>query len=419
VQLEEMILISVDDHVIEPADMYRGHLPDRWADKAPRLVADEDGKESWVVQGERLSTVTAIGAVVGWPKEEWGFDPSSTAEMRPGCYDLDERIGDMNRNGILASMCFATFPGFSARGFHDMRDKDLALALLQAYNDWHIDELCAPRPGRFIPLALGPTWDIDALVGEVHRVAKKGCRAISMPELPFVQGMPSYHSDWWDPFFRAVCDEGVKVCLHIGQGFAAISQPDDAPRDNLMILATQVSMIAAQDILWGPALRRFPDLRIAWSEGGIGWLPFYLDRCDRHYVNQRWLRQDFGGKLPSEVFREHCLACFIADPSALVVRERIGVDIIAFEADYPHSDCLWPDAPEHLLAELEGAGATDAEIDKISWQNAARFFDWDPFQHVSKDKATVGALRAQATGVDTSVRSRDEWKARYQARISA
>jgi hypothetical protein len=115
-------------------------------------------------------------------------------------------------------------------------------------------------------------------------------------------------------------------------------------------------------------LRKYPDLKIAWSEGGIGWLPFYLDRCDRHYLNQRWLRQDFGSRLPSEVFKEHCLACVIADPSALVVRDRIGIDVIAFESDYPHSDCLWPDAPEHLLGELDGAGASDAEIDKISWE---------------------------------------------------
>ena len=417
--LEDMIIISVDDHVIEPADMYEGHLPAKWADKAPRLVADESGNESWMVMGERLSTVTAIGATVGWPKEEWGFDPSCTAEMRPGCYDLGERIRDMDRNGILASMCFATFPGFSARGFHDMADKDLALVLLQAYNDWHVDELCTSYPGRFIPLIMGPTWDMDALVAEVHRMAKKGCRAISMPELPFVQDIPSYHSDWWDPFFKAVSDEGMVVCLHIGQGFAAVRQPDDAPKDNLMILSTQVSMIAAQDILWGPSLRKFPDLKIAWSEGGIGWLPFYLDRCDRHYLNQRWLRQDFGGKLPSEVFKEHCLACFIADPSALVVRDRIGIDVIAFESDYPHSDCLWPDAPEHLMAELQAAGVGDEEIEKISWENAARFFHWDTFEHIKREDATVGALRAKAEDVDVSIRSRAEWRSRYEAKLSA
>ncbi len=93
------------------------------------------------------------------------------------------------------------------------------------------------------------------------------------------------------------------MCLHIGQGFNAITTPPEAPIDNLIILATQVSALAAQDLLWGGAMHNYPDLKIAWSEAGIGWIPFYLDRCDRHYVNQRWLgsrlrRQDAERHLP-------------------------------------------------------------------------------------------------------------------------
>ena len=73
-----------------------------------------------------------------------------------------------------------------------------------------------------------------------------------------------------------------------------------------MIMACQISMLGAQDLLWGPAFRAYPELKVAFSEGGIGWIPFYLDRCDRHFTNQEWLHDatDFGGKLPSEVFRE-------------------------------------------------------------------------------------------------------------------
>jgi predicted TIM-barrel fold metal-dependent hydrolase len=253
----------------------------------------------------------------------------------------------------------------------------------------------------------------------VHRIARKGFLAITMPELPHVQGLPSYHSDHWDPFFTAVCDEGLVMCLHIGQGFSAINMAPDGGYDNLMIIATQVSVLAAQDMLWGPALRKYPDLKVAWSEGGIGWIPFYLDRADRHFTNQKWTRQDFGGKLPSEVFREHSLVCYITDPTSLKLRREIGIDMIAFEVDYPHSDCLWPDAPEVLLGELNAAGATDEEIDKISWQNACRFFNYDPFTVIPKEQAKVGALRAQAQDVDTSIVSRAEWRQRYTAKLSA
>jgi hypothetical protein len=209
------------------------------------------------------------------------------------------------------------------------------------------------------------------------------------------------------------------MCLHIGTGFGALRLAPDGPIDNLIILAAQISSLCAQDLLWGPAMRTYPDLKFAFSEGGIGWIPFYLDRSDRHYTNQRWLRRDFGGKLPSDVFREHSLACYVTDPTSLRLRHEIGIDNIAWECDYPHSDCFWPDAPEHVLAELNAAGADDADINKITWENSCRFFSWDPFSRIAKEDATVGALRARATDVDVSIRPRAEWAQMYAERQHA
>ena len=412
--LDDLIILSIDDHVIEPPDLFANHLPTSYADRAPRLVRRDDGTEQWEFEGKEFG-IFGLNATVSWPKEEWGLNPSALAEMRPAAYLIDERVRDMNRNGVFASMCFPSLPGFSGGRLQEAKDKDLALVVLQAYNDWHVDEWCAAYPGRFIPLAIGPTWDMDALVAEIKRMAAKGCRAISMPELPHLHGLPSYQSDHWDPFFQAVCDEDLVVCLHIGMGLSAIDMGPDFSMDNFMVLSTQVTVLAVQDLLWGPALRKYPNLKIAFSEGGIGWIPFLMDRVDRHYVNQRWTGQDFGGKLPSEVFREHVLACFISDPTSLKLYEEIGIDVIAFEVDYPHSDSLWPDAPEVLLEQCEGAGLSDDDIDKVSWKNAARFCSYDPFGVIPKEQATVGALRAQATDVDTSTVSRAEWRARYEA----
>jgi hypothetical protein len=205
------------------------------------------------------------------------------------------------------------------------------------------------------------------------------------------------------------------MCLHIGQGLDAIDMGPDLSFDNYMVLSTQVSVLCVQDLLWGPAMRKYAGLKIAYSEGGIGWIPFLLDRVDRHYQNQRWTGQDFGGKLPSEVFREHALACFISDPTSLKLHHEIGDDIIAFETDYPHSDSLWPDAPEDLLRQCEDAGCSDELINKISWSNAARFCSYDPFAAIPKAQATVGALRALSPDVETSVVPRREWRARFDA----
>ncbi|WP_036508113.1 amidohydrolase family protein, partial [Nocardia aobensis] len=240
---------------------------------------------------------------------------------------------------------------------------------------------------------------------------------VTMSEIPHVEGHPSYHDiEYWGPVFAALADTGLVMNLHIGPGFGALRMAPDAPIDNLMVLAPSVSQIAIQDLLWGPALRSYPGLKVALSEGGIGWIPYFLDRSDRHYTNQKWLRRDFGGKMPSDVFREHVMACYVTDKTSLKLRHEIGIDIIAWECDYPHSDSLWPDAPEFVLAELEAAGADDADIDKITWQNACRFLNWEPFAHIPRDQASVGVLRAQAADVDLTVRPRKEWAELYAQR---
>lgn len=418
-KIEDMILVSIDDHMVEPPDMYDNHVPAKYRDLAPRVVRNERGVDEWEFQGAKTSTPFGMAATVGWPREEWGFTPGSYSELRPGCFDVHERVKDMNANGVLASMNFPTMAGFNARTFTESADKDVSLTMLRAYNDWAIDEWCAAYPGRFIPLGIIPMWDVELAVEEVHRVAKKGCRSISFLETPHVQGFPSFLSGHWDPMFKAISDTNQVLSLHIGAGFEVINRPKEAPIDHLMVLACQISAITAQDLLFGPTLRQFPDLRVALSEGGIGWIPFYFDRIDRHFQNQSWLHagDDFGGKLPSEVFREHILACYITDPSGLELRHRIGTDIIAWECDYPHTDTTWPESPEFALREFETAGCTDEEIDQITWENSCRFFDWDPFKHTARDDANVGALRKQAAaaGVDVTRMSRADWKKQNEA----
>ena len=225
--------------------------------------------------------------------------------------------------------------------------------MLQAYNDWAIDEWCGAYPGRFIPLGIVPMWDVDLAVKEIHRVAKKGCRSISFLEAPHAQDFPSFLSGHWDPMLQALSDENMVLSLHIGAGFSLIKKAPEAPIDHLIILTCQIAALITQDLLFGPTLRRFPDLKVALSEGGIGWIPFYLDRADRHFNNQAWLHNDFGGKLPSDVFRDHILACYITDPSGLELRHRIGVDTIAWECDYPHTDTTWPESPEFAWKEFQ------------------------------------------------------------------
>jgi hypothetical protein len=130
---------------------------------------------------------------------------------------------------------------------------------------------------------------------------------------------------------------------------------------------------------------------------------------------QKWAKPDLGGPTPTEVFRRNFLACFICDPSGLLLRDRIGIDNIAYEVDYPHSDCTWPNSAEELWEHFTLVHCSDDEIAKITHRNALRWFRYDPFRHVARAAATVGALRARARDVDIRTRSKAEYKAEWEA----
>lgn len=417
-QMDDMIMISVDDHVIEPGDMFANHAPAKYKDRLPRTAINESGAEEWVWEGAKTGNL-GLNAVVTWPKEEWGFDPVSFEEMRPGCYDVHKRVEDMNANGVAMSMCFPTYARFSGAFFSGVDDKDLAKAAVEAYNDWHIEEWAGAYPERFIPLGIPMAWDAELSAAEVHRIAKKGCRAICFTEQPVDLGMPSIHSGYWDPFFKACAEEGTVISIHVGSsGVLPITAPD-APLDIPITLATMQTMKPMMDFLFSDVLLKFPDLRVALSEGGAGWLPYVLDRLDRHVKNQLWTGHKFFDRTPSDTFRKHFLACVVSDPAGVEMRHRIGVESIAIETDYPHSDSQWPNAPEVFWDDFKSVGTTDPEIDLMSHQNAIRFFDLAPLTEAQRKDFTVGSLRAKAADLDTSTTTREQYKQRYQAAASA
>ncbi|OBF14859.1 amidohydrolase family protein [Mycobacterium sp. ACS4331] len=402
---DDMILISVDDHIIEPPDMFANHLPAKYVDEAPRLVHNADGSDTWQFRDVVIPNV-ALNAVAGRPKEEYGLEPQGLDEIRPGCYDPAERVKDMSAGGVLATMNFPSFPGFAARLFAT-EDVEFSMALVRAYNDWHIDEWCGSHPGRFIPMAIPAIWDPQLCADEVRRVNKKGVHSLTFTENPSTLGYPSFHDlEYWRPLWEALVETDTVMNVHIGSsGKLAITAPD-APMDVMITLQPMNIVQAAADLLWSAPIKEFPDLKIALSEGGTGWIPYFLDRVDRTFeMHSTWTHQDFGGKLPSEVFREHFMTCFISDPVGVKNRHLIGVDNICWEMDYPHSDSMWPGAPEELMAVFDTYDVADDEINKITHENAMRLYHFDPFTHIPKDQATVGALRASVEGHDVSIRA--------------
>ncbi len=404
---EDMILISVDDHIIEPPDLFTNHISAKFASRAPQLVRTETGTDVWQFGGRNIEN-SALNAVAGRPKAEYGLEPQGLDEIRPGCFDVVERVKDMSAGGMLASMNFPSFPGFAARLFAT-DDAEFSLALVQAYNDWHIDEWCGSHPGRFIPMALPVIWDAQACADEVRRVSAKGCHSLTFTENPAALGYPSFHSDYWDPLWTALCDTQTVLSIHLGSSGRLAIPAVDSPPDVMITLQPMNIQSAAADLLWSRVIKNFPDIRIALSEGGTGWIPYFLDRIDRTFeMHSTWTQQDFKGKLPSDIFREHFLTCFISDPVGIALRHDIGIDNMAWEADYPHSDSMWPNAPEQLSAQMSRYAVPDDEIAKMTHLNAMRWYNFDPFAHIPRQHATVGALRASVVGHDVSIQSRSK-----------
>lgn len=386
-------IISVDDHLIEHPRVWSDRLPARYQDLGPRIV-EIDNRHMWTYEGQIFPTI-GLNAVAGKPPEEWGMDPVRYEDMIPGCYDPAARVADMDVDGVQAALCFPSFPGFAGGTFVRASDKELAVLCVQAWNDFHLDEWCAVAPDRYIPLAILPVWDIDACVAEAERVAAKGCRTFSFPDSPVPLGLPSFHSEHWDPLWQICSDAGIPVSLHFGAsgfvpgfGFSSMSPDNPGPADSpfavaIAAFATNL-MWTTMDLLFSGKLQKFPGLQFSLSEGGIGWIPYVLERCDYVWERHRYYQPiDFDAR-PSDLFKQHFWGCFIDDEHGLANRHEIGVDRITLEVDYPHSDSNWPNSRKRASEVL--AEVPDDECALIVEQNARRMLN---FPRVADTKTAV------------------------------
>jgi predicted TIM-barrel fold metal-dependent hydrolase len=367
-------VISVDDHLVEPPTMFERRLPKKLQDGAPKLITQPSGDQAWVFDGKTYLQV-GLNAVAGRPREDWSLEATSFDDIRRGCWDIDERIRDMDLGGIYASANFPSqISGFCGSVYSRCSDPELGLAVTRAWNDWFAEEWWGPYPERSIPM--GITWLTDPECGaeEVRRNAARGFTALTLPEQPHRIGLPSASSTYWDPIIQACVDTGTVICLHVGSS-GLLPSADDAPKLQLAsTLFSTLSIVTCAEWLWSSIPVRFPDVKIVLSEGGIGWVPMLLDRL-RFIANHSGLRDTAwpaGAPSPEEVLLRNFWFCMLDDPSVMPLIDRIGTDRILFETDYPHADSLWPgvqDAAENLLG-----GLPVETVRKITHENAAALF---------------------------------------------
>jgi predicted TIM-barrel fold metal-dependent hydrolase len=389
-------IISVDDHVVEPPDLWSSRLPAHLVARGPRIQRERgkfggplgltwtpDASGEWGdvwYYDDLVSPFSRLSAAVGLG--DLAFGVTTFDDIRPGCWKQKERLEDMDANHMEASICFPnTLPRFCGQTFMERQDKALSLLCVRAYNDWIIDEWCAGEGrGRLIPLSIVPLWDVQLAVEEIHRTAKKGCHAVTFSENPHPLGLPSVHSGYWDPFYRACEETETVVCLHIGSSSKMPQTTPDAPFIVSSTLTFQNAMGSLIDYVFSGILERFPRLRIAYSEGQVGWMPYVMERMDKLWHER--VANSFGSSLknpPTSYLGDRILGCIFDDETGLANRDRIGMQRISFECDYPHADSTFPHTEKVATEICAKAGLNEAETYALLRGNAIRLFQLERF----------------------------------------
>ncbi|HEU5301199.1 MAG TPA: amidohydrolase family protein [Acidimicrobiia bacterium] len=377
-EAELPLIISVDDHVLEPRDLWQQQLPADVRDRGPkvsrervRLVFegghygferdDEHGQWCDVWTFEDLVMPTGLlHAPAGIPRKEQRNVPAVYEDFRAGTHDQAARLADMTENHVEAAINFPNiFPRFAGQGFAERSDKELALASLRIYNDWMIDDWCGgDGRGRLIPLTLVPLWDPELAAEEVRRCAAKGSFAIAFSENPSALGLATMYSGDWDVLWQACEETETTVSMHIGSSSKMPSTSPDAPLATSMSLYAQNAQGSLCDWVFSGTLDRFQDLKITYAESQVGWMPFQLERMDSVW------RDGVGGVdlrvAPSEQVRGRVFGCVFDDLHGLKCRNEVGLEQILFETDYPHSDGTYPHSRK-IARELFAAAGMNAE----------------------------------------------------------
>jgi len=380
-------IISVDDHVIEPPDVWLNRLPAKYKDRAPRLQRlkgvldgsrgqfsikedpdhpDAKWADQWVYDDLRMA-IPSGQAQVGPLASMLHTVAISYDEIDPGTWQQKPRLEAMDRNHVEAALCFPTMPRFCGQTFAEREDKELALLCVQAYNDWMIDEWCAGDGyGRLLPLTIIPLWDVDLAVAEVERCADKGSHAIAFSECPPHLGLPSIHSGYWNKLWSACEATDTVVNMHIGSSSRMPSTGPDSPALVTKSLSFLNSLGTLIDWLASGTLPRHPGLRIALSESQVGWIPFVLGRLDNEWELGHLFEKDLRSRVPEppSTYMPQVFGCIFDDLSGLEVREKVGMTQIMFETDYPHGDTSYPNSAAMAQKLVDTAGLCEHE----TWQ---------------------------------------------------
>jgi predicted TIM-barrel fold metal-dependent hydrolase len=358
------LMISSDCHANEPAGLWIQRMDKKYHHRLPRIDVDENGVKWVIAEGmQRSRLLDSRLAGEDDMRNKSGYTP-------------EQRIRDHRRDGIDAEIMFPN-KGLSVWA---TTDAEFGGAQCKVWNDWAW-ETYGPYNDFMSPIAAIMTADLNIAIDEIKRVAKLGFRGVNLPCKPIFGAHdarhPNYNMTMFDPMWAAIQDCDVTITFHISTG----RDPRAARKDGGAIinyaahaLSPTVEPIAC--LCASGVLERFPKLRFAGIECGIGWVPWALEAMDdaarKHHM---WAFPKLK-KLPSDYFREHGAASFQDDAIGLELAERHNlVNNFLWANDYPHHEGSWPHSAQSI--ERQMGELKEENRAKVLGLNAARIFKFD------------------------------------------
>ncbi len=361
-------MVSADCHANEPADWLATRIEPEYRERIPRIEVDKDGvawmiTEGWRPQKLRTSQAANYMQEEDVARSKAGFDPA-------------ERLRDDDRDGVDVEIVFPN-KGLMVWG---TPDPVFSTAMCRAWNRWASEAYEGYAP-RILPMAAIAPADKEGTLAEIAWAAAAGFKGLTLPCKPYWGAhdadQPNYNLPEFDWLWSAICDAGLPVTFHVSTGRdPRAARGNGGAVVNYVAHSLSPTMEPLANLCASGVLERFPDLRFATIEAGIGWVPWALDAMDEAYRKHHMWAFPKLSMLPSEHYRRAGFSSFQEDRAGLALVEDFGLqDNFLWANDYPHHEGSWPHSPEAI--ERQMGHLTDDTRAKVLGLNAARLFNLD------------------------------------------
>ena len=384
------LVIDADGHVNEGDIDFGPRLPNKFKSLAPVRLKDNRGRNRLLLEGRIWPANEGPGPGVSGPMTK------EARKSRPGMIDPRERLKDMDLEGIDLAVIFGTQIALTVNG---LMDKELAGAICRAVNEWLL-EYCSADPRRLRGVGLIPCQDPDSAVKELHFLAERGVTTAMLPTNVYGTNMGD---PMFDPIYATAQDLGIPLSVHPQTGHDGVPGVSGVMGAGTRRFYKYVYvhmtafpfelMIAMMHMIGEGVFDRFPRLKIAFMEGGAGWLPFWMERLDEH-VEKLAPQMPELCRRPSEVIqsKQVVLSCESEETGLDRVLTTTGPTTVLYASDYCHWDCHFPFSVRDIV---RGADLSFAQKERGLYKNAVEFFG---LQNLPEPTALATAMRSWDNG---------------------